>query len=463
MLSIRKRVLLLVLGLLALTLPLIALTSYLDAQHEVEEVFDAEMAQGARLVASLVRLGARGSDAGALQAALDEVGQRPPGGVAGHVYEGKLAFVVTDTQGQVLLHSASAPAALMADRIVHAPTQGWHEAALGDRTWRLFALHDAPAGHWVVMGQRDDVREELATFIALRTLLPELVGFPLIGLGVWLAVGWGLRPLRTLVDLLKARDPEKLAPMVLAPIPAELEPIVASLNRLLSQVGDLVEREKRLLSYAAHELRTPLAVLRIQAHNAQHASDPVDRAEAQQALGPSIARATRVVEQLLTFARLEPGAQTLHVRRLDLGPFLREQLAELAPLALERGQDLDLDIAAGAPLQVEADPACLVALVQNLVGNAIQHTPKGGQVRVVLQPHAGEVQLRVQDSGCGVPPALRERVFEPFFRDGPGQGAGLGLAIVRRVAALIRATLVLGDSPLGGLEVCVRMARAGDA
>src|SRR5690606_3143565 len=122
------------------------------------------------------------------------------------------------------------------------------------------------------------------------------------------------------------------------PVPDELGPVVASLNRLLLQVTELLDREKRFLAYAAHELRTPLAVLRLQAHNAAQAVDPLDRDDALRQLDRSVARATRVVEQLLTLARLEPGPATLSMKQEDLLGFARNQLAELIPLALERGQ-----------------------------------------------------------------------------------------------------------------------------
>src|SRR5690606_15475714 len=151
---------------------------------------------------------------------------------------------------------------------------------------------------------------------------------------VWLAIGWGLRPLQQMVRMLYARDPDNLTPLLLAPVPEELAPVVASLNRLLLQVTELLAREKRFLAYAAHELRTPLAVLRLQAHNAAQAADVADRNDALRQLDRSVARATRVIEQLLTLAKLEPGSTTLSMKQQDLLGLARNQLAELIPLAL---------------------------------------------------------------------------------------------------------------------------------
>jgi two-component system sensor histidine kinase QseC len=478
--SIRARLLVLLVVLLGVSLTLVSFKSYRDARHEIEEVFDAELAQAARLLAGMMDRDMLASSRAALQAALDRAveqrgadasGQRP-----GHPYEGKLAFLVFDAAGSTLLRSASAPGPGAGERAVDeaAPGAGFgaegtealvglgpgfHDLALQGVHWRLFKLHDPPDDQWVLVGERADVRGELAMDIALQSLLPDLVSLPLMALLIWVAVGWGLRPLRQMEEMLKARDPDNLSPLLIAPAPAELAPVVASLNRLLLQVDELLGREKRFLAYAAHELRTPLAVLRIQAHNAAKAPDGADREAALHQLDRSVARATRVVEQLLTLARLEPGSTRVELQSLDLLPLVRAQLAELTPLALEHGQDLVLEADPERDFHAMADANALAVLLQNLVGNAVQHTPQGGRICVQMEASSAGVELRVQDSGPGVPPELRERVFERFFRQGPGQGAGLGLSIAARIAELHRARIGLRDGPLGGLEVFVSFAK----
>ena len=176
-------------------------------------------------------------------------------------------------------------------------------------------------------------------------------------------------------------------------------------------------------------------------------------------LGSGVERATRVVAQLLTLARLEPNVAQLAMRELDLLGFVRNELAELIPLALERHQELDLDALEPADYQLLADGPSLGTLLQNLISNAVQYTPDGGRIRVQLEAQADAIVLRVQDSGPGVAQAQREKLFERFYRLGAGQGAGLGLSIVLRVVELHRASINLGDSPLGGLEVAVRLPR----
>ncbi|MEX6502268.1 ATP-binding protein [Pseudomonas zhanjiangensis] len=487
--SIRARTLLLVLGLLGLTTSLISYKSYRDAQHEIEELFDAQLAQTARLLEGMVSREMPADARQLIQAALDQAVQAPvddedddEGSPGGHPYEGKLAFQVLDGHGQVLLQSASAPAGVLEQMVgdlqrqdhqapVLAPGEplakiaehlaGYHRVRVGQYRWRLFILHDLRDSHWILVGERADVRGELVAKVALRSLLPDLIGLPLLALLVWLAVGWGLRPLQRMAELIKARAPDNLAPLVLSPLPVELEPMGAALNRLLLQVNQLLDQEKRFIADAAHELRTPLAVLRIHAQNAQDARDPADREEALQQLGGGVERATRVVTQLLTLARLDPNVAPLAMVELDLLGYLRNELAELTPLALERQQELTLEAAEPGDYRLLADAPSLGTLLQNLVGNALQYSPSGGRIQVLLEAQADELVLRVQDSGPGVAEAQREKLFERFYRQGQGQGqgAGLGLSIVRRVIELHRGSIRLDDSPLGGLEVCVRLPR----
>ncbi|HRQ47708.1 MAG TPA: sensor histidine kinase N-terminal domain-containing protein, partial [Rhodocyclaceae bacterium] len=286
--SIRSRTLVLVLGLLAVSMTLLSLKSYHDAQHEIEELFDAQLAQSARLIAGMVGRDMSQAERAALQQALDDAVSAPYDRTRGHRYESKLAFQVLDDAGLVLLHSASAPPGLLAHLLRQAaPAEattlpeaplvlsdlatslpGYHDVPVDRLGWRVFVLQDLRDGLWVLVGEREDVRGELVGSITLRSLVPDLVGLPLIAVLVWLAIGWGLQPLQRMAALIKAREPESLTPLLLTPLPRELEPVVAALNRLLSQLDTLLEREKRFLADAAHELRTPLAVLRIHAQNA---------------------------------------------------------------------------------------------------------------------------------------------------------------------------------------------------
>lgn len=478
--SIRSRTLVLVLTLLAVSMTLLAYKGYRDARHEIEELFDAQLAQSARLVLGLVTHDVDGVERAVLQRVLDDAASSARDGRPGHHYERRLMFQLVDGAGATLLESASAPAGLLTSLLQQAGRPegmpvgqalnelggklgGYRNVELGGRHgWRVFVLPDEIGSRWVVVGERDDVRGEMVSSITLRGLVPDLIGLPLIALLVWLAVGWGLAPLQRMVSTIRSRDADNLAPMSMAPLPTELEPVIAALNRLLAQVDTVLEREKRFLADAAHELRTPLAVLRIQAQNAVDAADPEDRAHSLRALGGGVERATRVVEQLLTLARLEPGAAGMARTEHDLGVVVREELAELTPLALARHQELDYIADEQADLRLPCDAAGIGTLVRNLVGNAIRHAPEGGRVRVSLERAEGALRLSVEDDGAGVPEADRARLTERFCRLDEGGGAGLGLSIALRVVELHGGNLRFGASPLGGLGVDVDLP-AGDA
>jgi len=472
--SIRSRTMALVLGLLGASLAVISWLSYRDAQHEIEELFDAQLALTARMLEGMVSRDMPPAALASLQQTLNQAVGRNDPLAPGHPYEGKLAFQVVDAHGEVILQSASAPVDLVerlqatqvsgdgrTDGIqgLHDQSAGYREVAVGEHRWRVFVLQDIPDAYWIVVSERDDVRGELVEKIALRSLIPDFIGLPLLALLVWLAIGWSLAPLKRMAELIRTRDPDKLAPLELAGLPQELEPMVAALNRLLQQLNTLLEREKRFLADAAHELRTPLAVLRIHAQNALDAPDPVDRTEALRQMLHGVDRATRLIAQLLTLARLEPNAAKLQLQEVELQAFIRNELAELIPLALERDLDLTLVAEDTGDYRLQAVATSFGVLLQNLVGNAIQYTPRHGRIEVLLKDAGDGVEFQVQDSGPGVPAAMRDKLFERFFREGSGTGAGLGLSIVQRIVELHRGSISLEDSPLGGLAVRVRLPR----
>ncbi|KON79492.1 ATP-binding protein [Azoarcus sp. PA01] len=477
--SIRTRTLVLVLGLLAISMGTISWKSYSDAQHEIEELFDAQLAQTARVLEGMVDRDMTPSARESLQQTLNQASSAREAKRPGHPYESKLAFQVLDDSARIVLQSASAPAdlfarlvsTLAADRLlqvappVAAPKLaasrlvGYHNVPIDAHRWRVFVLQDVRDASWIVVGEREDVRGELVGKIAWRTLLSDVVGLPLLAVLMWIAIGWSLRPLKRMAALIKARNPDHLAPLVIDRLPQELEPMVAALNRLLQQLNALLEREKRFLADAAHELRTPLAVLRVHAQNALDAPDPADRADSLRQLVRGVDRSTRLVAQLLTLARLEPNAIELGVETLDLHVFIRNELAEIMPLALERGQELTFVADETGDYRGEADPTSFAVLLQNLVGNAIQYTPEHGCLRVTLHATPQTLTLHVQDSGPGVPDAMKARLFERFRRGDTGTGAGLGLSIVQRVVELHGGTITLGDAQFGGLDVRVDLPR----
>ncbi|BAK74958.1 integral membrane sensor signal transduction histidine kinase [Pseudogulbenkiania sp. NH8B] len=296
------------------------------------------------------------------------------------------------------------------------------------------------------------------------------MGLPLLGLMlltsvlVWAGISRGLSPLRNLRRSVEHRSARDLAPIEAENAPSEVRALATAINTLLAEVHGQVAQQRRFIADAAHQLRTPLAGLKSQSELAQgelrQAQPDVARACRQlEQVHTSVERSIRLVNQLLALARAEPEAG-LQLAPLDLAQLVREVSAEAVPRALAR--DIDLGVEGGdAPLTIAGHAGLLRELVANLLDNAIQYTPMGGEVTVALQPGPGEVWLRVSDNGPGIPPAERERVFERFYRgsaEGKGKGCGLGLAIVQEIARRHRTTVTLSEHPPHGLTVSLRFA-----
>ncbi|PMU18263.1 two-component sensor histidine kinase, partial [Pseudomonas sp. GP01-A13] len=391
--SVRARILIPVLVLILLGDGLISWLVLRDSHHEIEEVYDAQLAQSARLLQGVLRQRDPGdADWDRLYQAFDQAMSRVGEDGAAHPYETRLTFQVWRTDGQLLVRSTDAP-------ILNAPptTLGPHDLMENGNDWCAFMLADMQQGLLIWVGERDDIRQDVIQRIIRHTLWPILVGVPLLALLIWLTIGWGLKPLRAMAQAIRGRDSNTLRPLQLEPLPADLEPMQTALNRLLVQVDDLLERERRFIADAAHELRTPLAILRIHAQNAQSAETEEQRREALDFLVNGVDRATRIGSQLLTMARIEPQLNNTVRVRVPLTELVREELAELTPLAMEKGVELVLE--GDEECWIETDPIALAIALQNLVTNALNFSPAGSEVRVVVREEdSGVVQLCVEDA-----------------------------------------------------------------
>ncbi|HET9023212.1 MAG TPA: ATP-binding protein, partial [Burkholderiaceae bacterium] len=285
-------------------------------------------------------------------------------------------------------------------------------------------------------------------------LLPVLVILPLLGVLGWWIVGRGLAPLASLADSLTRRAPTSLEPMPVLESPEEVQPLVRSLNDLLARLGDAFDTQRRFAADAAHELRTPLTALTLQIQLARRAESPEERAVALDRLEQGVKRATRLVQQLLTMARLDPDAAR-PATSFDLAAVAASVVEEKKPLAEQ--QHLSLSLAA-VPVTLSGQEDALRILIANLVDNALRYTPPGGSVQVRIGPEGGQAHVEVADTGPGIAEEERERVFDRFYRGrhAPGGGSGLGLAIVRQIVTLHGGAIALDRSPSGGLLVSAR-------
>jgi two-component system OmpR family sensor kinase len=287
--------------------------------------------------------------------------------------------------------------------------------------------------------------------MALRILVPVLIAIPLYGVLIWLVVGKGLRPLVDIAGAIRRRAPTSLDPLPESRVP-EVAPMTRELNALLERLRLAIETQRRFTADAAHELRSPLTALQVQLDLVERAATPEAAREAIAALRGAIRRAARLVDQLLTMARLEPDAAAETFVPVDLAAVAATVAADYEPLAEAKRVELRLGELQSA--MVRGQPSALHALVRNLVDNALRYTPAGGRVTLAVR---GTV-LEVEDTGPGIPAAERERVLDRFYRM-PGssaEGSGLGLAIVRQAAQAHGAELSLGEPERGpGLRVVV--------
>ena len=330
---------------------------------------------------------------------------------------------------------------------------GYDTVSVEGHDWRVFTLRRPERTIQVAAPMR--LRRDQATSMALRILVPVLIALPLYGLLIWLVVGQGLRPLVDMAAAIRRRAPTSLEPLPDSRVP-EVAPMTRELNALLERLRVALETQRRFTADAAHELRSPLTALQMQLDLVERAATPEAARQAIAGLRSAMRRAARLVDQLLTMARLDPDAAAETFVPVDLAAVAASVAADSEPLA--EAKRVELRLGEMQPATVRGQPSALHALVRNLVDNALRYTPEGGRVTVAVR----DATIQVEDTGPGIPAAERERVLDRFYRM-PGssaEGSGLGLAIVRQVAQAHGAELSLAEGEGGhGLRVVVRFPR----
>ncbi len=452
-------------GTVAVLVPVLGAVAWLgfDAgQDEAAELFDARLATSARVLAALVHVQAEAARLGppvvvSFPAPLETAVHDAPTAL-GHHYETKVAFQVHDAKGRLLLRSAAAPETAYAPLAAgFATTHG-----VGEHAWRVFTLLSGDL--WIQAAERDDVRIELAEKLALATVAPVIAGIPVVLVLLSLLVRYALRPLAELARRIERREPDSVAPIELARNPAETAPVLAALNGLLARVQAAFDRERRFTADAAHELRTPLTALKVHAQNAARAGSEVERQASLQLMLEGLERSIRLAEQMLAYSRASAAQALTPAQPVPLGEVVEEALEAVLPLVKQRAQRVS--IAADPPmadLPVLGERDKLTVLVRNLLDNASRYAPRGSTLRVELHGDAAGTTCAVVDQGPGIPPELRGRVLESYFRipGSPGEGSGLGLAIVREIAAQHGARVRISEGDAGrGTRVSVAFPAA---
>jgi two-component system OmpR family sensor kinase/two-component system sensor histidine kinase QseC len=346
-------------------------------------------------------------------------------------------------------------------RLPERATLGFADVVTENERWRVYST--LASGRVIQVGQPFEVRERIAAAAALRSLTPLLIFAPLVALAIWWLVGQSLRPVERIATELRRRDAQRLDPVSEEQLPTEVEPMVRSLNGLLERLRRAFATQRAFVADAAHELRTPIAALKLQAGLVGRARDDASRGEALRDLHAGIDRSAHLVDQLLTLARSEPHARAAAGAMVDLASIADEAIAGMMPLAQARGSQVLLD--AQRPAELQGDANALHSLVRNLVDNALRHTPTGSRIEVAVTSRDDEICLSVDDDGPGIPVEERERVFDRFYGRSAGDdaGSGLGLAIAKAVVDRHAGHIDLGQSALGGLRVTVRVPREAPA
>lgn len=412
--SIRVFLVLVILAVLTLFTFVAALRGYQSSMQKADLLFDKQLMETARLLADFREDSNSGNS-------------RIESDVAFQVWKG----------GQLSAASRNAPAVAIAPFVA-----GLDYSNFGGYRWRTVGYFDEANDRWILVAERTDLRYLLAENVILESIFPVIVGLPLVAVLIWLLVSQGLKPLRRLADELRNKQPDDLSPLSVKSPKQELEQIVMSSNGLLERLETSLLREKQFASDAAHELRTPISVLKVQLYNI--AQELPQLSGEFDELEQTAARLEHLVEQILDLYRSSPDRFNAAFETVDLSSLVQEILAEDFPRFDERNQSLEFE---GDRCAIRGDRFALTTLIRNLLSNANKYTPRGGQVRVSVSRSGAAVTLAVEDSGPGIPGNLKERIFERFYRIGGDRhrsgesGCGLGLAIAKRIVDLHDATV----------------------
>ncbi len=363
-----------------------------------------------------------------------------------------LRYQIWRQDGRMLFRSANAP-----DSVITDETGFSENADQQGQNWRHYSVWNRSHEVRVIVSEAHDMRMQLVRSLAISSISPIALGLPVLVLLLWLSIRRGLGPLTALSREIADRKPDSLVQLNESKTPQELRPIVLALNDLLRRMTYTLENERRFTDNAAHELRTPLAAIQAHLYAASKTTDPSEHSRAMAQVQRGVDRSIRLVAQMLTLARLGPQQALPGVGLVNLGDMAQNVCADLAPLALQRDQTLELraqpDVAS-----LPGNPDLLSMLLSNLVDNAIRYTPRGGHIQIAVRHDAAGLQMAVCDDGPGIELTQRERVFNRFYRlaDQSQPGTGLGLAICRSIAELHRAKISLSEGINGcGLMVSV--------
>ncbi|HDT4050048.1 quorum sensing histidine kinase QseC [Enterobacter bugandensis] len=441
-LSLKLRLTLLFLALSLTAWFAASLVAWQQTTHKLDKLFDTQQMLFAKRLLTM--------DLDEIRAP-ERMREVPKKAKHGHLDDDALAFAIYASDGTMILNDGENGR----DIPYHYRRDGFDDGRLQDDNdeWRFLWLTSPDGKYRVVVGQEWEYRQDMALDVVSSQLTPWLVALPVMLLLLIVLLSRELKPLKKLAQTLRSRSPDATDALTTQGVPAEVRPLLDSLNHLFTRTQEMMTRERRFTSDAAHELRSPLAALKVQTDVAQLSQDdPQAQEKALAQLHAGIDRASRLVDQLLTLSRLDSLDSLDGVEQIAMADLLQSAVMDIYPSAQQAGIDIRLHI--NAPEVTRTGQQLLLSLLaRNLLDNATRYSPRGSVVDVTLNTRS----VTVRDNGPGISPDALARLGERFYRP-PGQdatGSGLGLSIVKRIAALHGMRVSLGNAPEGGFEVKV--------
>jgi two-component system OmpR family sensor kinase len=367
-----------------------------------------------------------------------------------------------DADAQVdVVELGTAPRGSAEERRLWRLRDGLHVASRQGGSMRVLVRTRPDASRFAVL-QPTDVRDDIAGNMALRTLLPFAALIPCLLLITALVIAGSLRSMVRLADDLDLRRADDMTPLPLSGTPSEIHPFIASINGLLERMKSMMDQQRRFVADAAHELRTPITALSLQAENLAPVDLPAEARERLAALSEGMRRTKHLLEQLLALARHE-ASPCSEAAVVPLDRAVKDLVADLLPDAARKGIDLGFEMI--EPVATRGEPVMIAAMIRNLIDNAVRFTPRGGRVDIGVYREGNDAIIQIEDTGPGIPSGDLDRIFEPFFRGSqPSEdGTGLGLSIVKRITDRLGGTVVLENltgAGQTGLRATVRLPTA---
>ena len=455
--SIRRRLMLLVLASVTIVWAVTLITSYRQAEHEVGEWDNGrlEQAAGTLLVVDsanlkkLAEVGFIGSD--------DDDSRR----IHTEETSRELQFEVRAADGQLLASTPKVPLTLGADALVGTSRSGAYTLEVDGHHWNTYTLHSSVTGRSARIFERVGGRSNLTSDVSRRIARPLIVALPVLALLIWFSIRRSFAPLALVSREIGARGADKLDPIEVQQVPDEIRPLIDALNKLLDRLMKSFLRERAFTSDAAHELKTPLAAIKVQAQVALAAQDAVEQRLAMQRVVEAVDRSSHLAQQLLVLARLDETSLT-ELSSVAMNTIARNCIASRQASGLPSG--VALSLVQNSLMSAQADPTLLQILIDNLLDNALKYGSCNGLIEVAIFQEQLNPVLSVRDNGHGVALADRVRLGDRFFRvlGNRESGSGLGLSIVTRIATVfgahVRYTPGIGGK---GLAVTVSFPSAG--